>query len=146
MVDGARSTHDRQDLEPSFPAPLELWSANTGNGWSDLSRTVAMVLPDPRIHASDTELYRGFPTELVIGGTGLWRGSSNRGKLGRRGDTFYEAVPPRLDFDPPIDPWVFRTIYVNVSSPAFLPGHFPMPKQRDWLYSGVSDDVMWLSS
>ena len=80
-----------------------------------------MVLPDPRIDASDTELYHSTPTKLVIGGTGFWRGSSelgNRSKHGKRGDTFYEAVQPRLDFDPPIDPEFLRAVDVNVSSPA----------------------------
>lgn len=111
------STHDRQDLERNFPAPLELRSANAGTGWSDVSQTVAVVLQDPGIHASDTELYHGLPTHLTIRGTGFWLGSrkgASPSESHKRGDRVYETVPPRLDFDPPIDPEFISGISVNV--------------------------------
>lgn len=60
-----------------------------------------MVLQDPGIHASDTKLYHGVPTHLAIRGTGFWLGSRTPRKTDRK---VYKMVPPKLDFDPPINP------------------------------------------
>lgn len=77
-----------------------------------------MVLQDPGIEASDTEVFHRFPDHLVIRGTGFWRGSSTlraRGKRGKRDEKVLETVPPRLDFDPPIDPEFIGDVSVDVS-------------------------------
>ncbi|CAN0294216.1 unnamed protein product [Pylaiella littoralis] len=100
----------------NLPKPLELRSAIAGNkGWSFIgpadappaTRTVALVFEDPRIDASDTDIFHGYTETLVIRGTG-----------------FVRQHRTILEFDPPIDPEIVDVFVraINLVTVSIKPG------------------------
>ncbi|CAM9403362.1 unnamed protein product [Ectocarpus sp. 6 AP-2014] len=110
------STWYNQD--PAYlPRPLELKSVDAGKGWAQLGPTdgpgkpltVAIVFEDPSIDASNTEIFHGHTTDLVVKGT-----SFRHRRIIKRDGWVYHTVPPILVFDPPIDPEIVK-VFVNTN-------------------------------